>query len=136
MPAPGLSSVSDITLLINPFNLYSFLTLLSIPCCALSKIHRLNINEALCRAALRLEALGEQQHWIGSLESQVRDLESELSALEARRDESVKQFGISPDSVDVAGGALSTRASSELRATSKSLHAVRQEIDALRAKAR
>ncbi len=98
------------------------------------QIAELNINEALCRAGLRLEALGEQQHWIASLEEQVAGLRDEVARLEARRDESAEQFGVSPDAIPEGGGGLSKRVRSELRATARTIQSTRQEIVALQDK--
>ena len=45
-------------------------------------------------AALRLEALGEQQQWMSSLETEVGELEAELLELESKRQENLTRFGL------------------------------------------
>jgi uncharacterized protein YhaN len=87
---------------------------------------RLNINAALCRQAPRLEALGEQQQWIASLESQTTDLAAELLQLESQREQGAKRFGIGDKSTPAA--APSKRAWNELRATASKLRLSRQAL--------
>ncbi|MGD9719790.1 MAG: AAA family ATPase [Pirellulales bacterium] len=96
------------------------------------RIAALGINDLLCRQALRLEALGEQQQWIASLETQVTDLAAELAELERRRAEGTQKFGIA---AEVSGQPLSKRGLSDLRGISKSLHKTRHELAALEHKA-
>ncbi len=96
------------------------------------QIVQLNINEPLCRQALRIEALGEQQQWIASLDGQVTQLEVELLDLETAREQNAKQWGI-PGGASPAGRAtLSKRGLAELRAAGKSLHKARRQLRELR----
>ena len=84
-------------------------------------VEQLNINEALCRQALRLEALGEQQQWIRALEGQVDALECEVLELESQREDSYKKLGFKPGADGGAVEPLSKRDLAELRAAAKAL---------------
>jgi len=48
----------------------------------LAEDRRLDVNEALCRHAARVEALGEQQPWIEALTTQIRGLEERVAEAE------------------------------------------------------
>jgi len=49
------------------------------------EIEQLKINDALCRHALRVDALAEQQPWFKSVAADVTRLETELADLKAKR---------------------------------------------------
>jgi uncharacterized protein YhaN len=83
------------------------------------------INEALCRNALRLEALGEQQQWMQSLEKQIADVQAEITALEAQCAQGKEQWNAA------AGQTISKRALRELRAAAGELRASRHEAATL-----
>jgi uncharacterized protein YhaN len=90
-----------------------------------TSVEQLNINEALCRQALRLEALGEQQQWIGALQGQVESLESEVLELESEREDGNRKLGLKPDADGGAAEPLSKRDLAELRAAAKALRRAR-----------
>ncbi len=50
----------------------------------IGEMGRMRINDALCRQAPRIEALAEQQTWIGALDAQARQLEAELAEMTAQ----------------------------------------------------
>ena len=58
-----------------------------------NQIQTLVLNDRLCRQAARLEALGEQQQWIASLEARVSEQESQVAALEGERAQGRGQAG-------------------------------------------
>ncbi len=89
------------------------------------QVEQLNINEALCRQALRFEALGEQQQWIKALGGQVEALEGEVLELESQREESYRKLGLAPGGDGGAAEPLSKRDLNELRAAAKALRQAR-----------
>ncbi len=92
------------------------------------QIGELNINEPLCRQAPRLEALGEQQQWIASLETQVSELQAAVLQQETERRESYQKWGLSAEPTSQAGELLSQRTLAELRAAAKAVHRSRADI--------
>ena len=86
---------------------------------------QLNVNEALCRQALRFEALGEQQQWIKGLQGQVETLENEVLELESEREDSHRKLGLKPGADGGAAEPLSKRDLAELRAAAKALRHAR-----------
>lgn len=93
---------------------------------------RLAVNESLCRQAPRFEALAEQQHWLRALEGQVAQLEETVFELEARREETHKQWGTTAGE---GAATLSKRNVAELRAAARALGEARREAADLRARA-
>ena len=98
------------------------------------QIEQLNISEPLCRQAPRLEALGEQQQWITSLEGQVTALAAELLDLQAQREESAKKFGIAAVGPGPTAGSAGNRGLGELRTLGKNLRSTRQELNDVKSK--
>ena len=98
----------------------------------LQQIERLAINEPLCRAALRLEALGEQQQWMASLETEVGELEAELLELESKRQENLAQFGLAEIAGAKSVAVGSSRGWSQLRAGAASLRTARADLSKLK----
>ncbi len=97
-----------------------------------AQIEQLNINEALRRQSPRIEALGEQQEWIASLASQIDALETEVLDLEARHEESVKQWGRGAEPPAGSPEPFSKNSLSELRAAAKALRQARRDLRAYR----
>jgi uncharacterized protein YhaN len=92
------------------------------------QIEQLKINEALGRAAPRLEALAEQQVWIESLSGQVGRLEAEIADLEAQRQKSHAQLGITPPATGSRAEPISKHGLSELHAVARSMRGPRREL--------
>ena len=97
-----------------------------------AQMDEVQINEILCRHSPRLEALGEQQRWIESLEAQVAQLETEVLELGTHREEGHRQLGVKPG---VAGGGLTKRGFNDLQTVAKNWQAARRQIRALREQA-
>jgi uncharacterized protein YhaN len=99
------------------------------------QIDALTINEPLCRQAPRFEALAEQQHWIGSLEADIAQLESGIGTLETERQENRQSWGQQGSGNSGSAEPLSPRAIKALRSAASELRAARREMHELRAAA-
>jgi uncharacterized protein YhaN len=96
-----------------------------------AQIEQLKINDALCRNALRLEALIEQRPWLEALENQITELTGELRELEGHRDSGQAELGIAP----VPGRRaepLSKQRLEELRQSARLLRDARRDVRPLR----
>ncbi|HEX3726481.1 MAG TPA: AAA family ATPase, partial [Pirellulales bacterium] len=92
-----------------------------------NQIYQLNIHEPLCREALRLEALAEQQQWIASLETELASLETEIGQLQTEHQESCRRLGISTKAGKAAEDS-SSRVLDELRAAARSVAETRRDM--------
>ena len=89
---------------------------------------RLVINDALCRHTPRLEALGEQQQWISSLGSQVKNLEAEILELDIGIGASHEQWGGAQKPKDFGKSSISPKAIANLRTQAKLLHEAHKSV--------
>ena len=96
------------------------------------KLHRavraLQLNEPLWRQAARIEALAENEPWINSLESQVRDSQKEIARLESQLSEEGARLGIGsgPRSADLLKS--SSRWLTPLRSAAKAVRQARRAM--------
>lgn len=84
------------------------------------EIAALGLNRALARCAPRIEALAEQETWIGSLESQVEQLSGEVAALETQLAEERQRLGVGKDR-RAAAPAVDERTRAVLRPLARAL---------------
>jgi len=75
----------------------------------------IKINEPLGRQAARIEALGEQEGWIGSLRAKVAELETEARQLEEESSRQRQQWGLDAADGDRLPARLGRTASADLR---------------------
>jgi uncharacterized protein YhaN len=100
-----------------------------------NQIQSLVINERLCRQAARLEALGEQQQWIASLEARLQEQEAQVAALEGERAEGGERLVAAKLQAQATVEPIDRHTIDELRGIARSLRAARREARQLRAKA-
>ena len=86
----------------------------------------LQINEALWRQAGRIEALGEQEGWIGSLEDQIAALGAECTELETELADRQRRLGINADSPMLPS--VSPRRLSALREPARAIRQCRMKL--------
>ncbi len=96
---------------------------------------RLGIRRGLWRHASRLEALGEQQQWITSLESQTEQAETEVRQLESQLNDKRRATGCEAGSLEAARVTISPQSLAGLRNPARSLRRARGRQRALRLKA-
>lgn len=79
----------------------------------------LNVNQRLWRRAPRIEALGEQQQWIGSLQAEVDHADAQVRDLESRHDVACRRAGIPPDGASTPTQEIPRHLLSTLRAPAR-----------------
>lgn len=90
----------------------------------------LQVNHALLRQTPRLEILLEQEPWIGTLESQVRQLEHELEGSESERSEQYESMGLRKKRHERAHAISPKRSWSELRPLANALREPHRQFSA------
>jgi len=95
----------------------------------------LKVNEALWRLAPRIEALSEQEEWIGSLQSRTAELEAEIADLEARFNAERQRFGLEGGSENGGLPSLSSRSLAPLRPPARALRECRRRLEEIRQEA-
>jgi len=86
----------------------------------------LKVNENLWRLAPRIEALQEQESWIGSLKNRVAELEGEITELESQLSAERNRFGLRQERGEKPLSAISRRALAALREPAKAVRLARQ----------
>ena len=94
-----------------------------------AKAADLKVNEALWRLAPRIEALAEQEPWIGTLGSRSAELETEITDLEAQLSAEQERFGLSKQAADEALPSVSARSLRTLRQPARELRRCRQRLE-------
>jgi len=89
----------------------------------------LNINEALCRLAPRIEALREQEDWIGTLQTRVAELETEIAELESRAAAEQERFGLGKGTAAEDLPSVSDRALAALRQPARAIRQCRRRVE-------
>ena len=89
----------------------------------------LNINAALCRLAPRIEALQEQEDWIGTLQTRVADLETEIAELETQAAAEQERFGLAKGTAAEDLPSVPERALAALRQPAKTLRQCRRRVE-------
>jgi uncharacterized protein YhaN len=89
----------------------------------------LALNEAIWRLAPRVEAVKEQEGWIGTLEKQVADLEKEIGQLEGQLSAEQQRFGLSHGKGSGGLSTLSSRALMALRYPAKAVGRLRRQLE-------
>ena len=91
------------------------------------EIAALGLNRALARCAPRIEALAEQETWIGALEAQVDQLSGEVAAVETQLGEDRRRLGVDKDR---RAPAIDERTRAVLRPLAKALREPRAKLAA------
>jgi len=84
------------------------------------EIAALGLNRALARCTPRIEALAEQETWIGALESQVDQLSGEVAALETQLSDERQRLGVGQERRQAAP-AIDERTRAVLRPLARAL---------------
>jgi len=84
----------------------------------------LKINPSLWRQAPRIEALGEQVAWIGTLQTRILELETETAEAETKLAEEQRRLGLAGQTLP----ALSAQSLAALRRPASALRRSRQEL--------
>lgn len=92
----------------------------------------LEINEALWRIGPRIEALAEQESWIGTLQSRASELETEITDLEAQLSTERNRFGFGKATGNNPLPSISTRSLAVLRQPARELRQTRQRVEEAR----
>lgn len=87
-----------------------------------AELAKLKVNDALWRLAPRIEALQEQESWIGTLGARIEELELEAVDLEGQLETQCKRFGLASPK----GGTMPAVSSQTLRALRGPGRAVRR----------
>ena len=93
------------------------------------EIAALGLNRALARCAPRIEALAEQETWIGALEAQVDQLSGEVAAVETQLGEDRRRLGVDKDRRSAAP-AVDERTRAVLRPLAKAIREPRARLAA------
>ncbi len=88
----------------------------------------LGINETLWRQAARIEGLGQQQSWLGSLGTQVDELETEISLLQSELNTEREQLGLRGSLQPATLPEISSRATTSLRPAAKASRQAQQRL--------
>ena len=95
----------------------------------------LKVNESFWRLAPRIEALQEQEEWIGNLQSRMAELEEEIADLEARFKAEQQRFGLEGDGRTAVLPSLSSSSLAGLRPPARGLRECRQRLEQARQEA-
>jgi uncharacterized protein YhaN len=98
-----------------------------------AELAAVGVNQALVRLTPRLEALSEQQQWMGALADETRKVQDEIDVLQAQRDEHRQRFGLAAQKG--VTGPLKPQTRANLRSAAKALRDARRELKTLHAKA-
>ncbi|MCR4415569.1 MAG: AAA family ATPase, partial [Thermoguttaceae bacterium] len=95
-----------------------------------AEARRVVINEALWRLAPRVEALAEQESWIGTLETRIHELEADIAQAESRLAEEQKRFGVAGQWPSVSPRSLAAlrRPAAAMRQARRRLEDARREV--------
>ncbi len=93
-----------------------------------TEVSRLTVNETLWRQSARIEALGHQESWITTLESQAAELQSEIVSLETELDGERDRLGLGDHTTLDALTAVSARSLHALRPAARAAKQCRQEL--------
>lgn len=91
------------------------------------EIAALGLNRALARCGPRIEALAEQETWIGALEAQVDQLSGEVAGLETQLAEERQKLGIGKDGRSAAP-AIDERTRAALRPLARALREPQRKL--------
>jgi len=95
----------------------------------------LAVNEALWRQAPRIEAVGEQQQWIASIQQQVAQLEEEIELVEMELADERKRRGFGDEASAAARlPDISSRSMAALRQPARRIREARQQTEQARRK--
>src|SRR5690606_27629708 len=85
------------------------------------------INEPLWQKAPRIEALAEQEFWIGSIETQIHDLQLEITQVDERMQAERER---AEASVNIDGQEISSRALARLKPLARARREAKEKLAA------
>ncbi len=89
----------------------------------------LQVNESLRRQAFRIEALQEQETWIGTLQNQIAELETETSQLQSQLAADRQRFGLDEGTELASLPPLSGQTLTTLRRPAKAMRQCREQME-------
>ena len=95
----------------------------------------LDINQALWRLAPRIEVLQEQQEWIGTLDTRIRELTQEISQLEKQASARYKEYGLERLATEGGLPQVSSHLLTQLRPLAREIRQCRQVLAELEVRA-
>jgi uncharacterized protein YhaN len=100
-----------------------------------AKRRRIKVNERLWRQAARVAALAEHEHWIATLDEQLRSAEQNVAEHERQLAAARAKCGL-PEAMAATSEVLSDTAAAELRGPAKQLRTARKRLKSARSECR